>query len=249
LLLPLALHLAAAALHRYPYGGHVKFSMYAAPMIYFIMGLGLAVLLCGRGALTPRVFACDLGPRGEDTPALDRNPIAAPNRAARVALLLIGAIGAGSIVSDVITPYKTTADVRQRALAQWLWHDGNFEDRTVCIKDDLGQSFSPRTWTDLGWSAMYLCNKYIYTPRHLVREPRPPWAPAPATRYLRCVLYRDPGKGDFDQPAFDRWLAEMKEKHPFVGMDRFPLPRHDTKNKRLVTIDYIELYKFEAGPP
>ena len=39
LLVPLALHFAAAALHRYPYGGHVKFSMYVAPMIYLFFGV------------------------------------------------------------------------------------------------------------------------------------------------------------------------------------------------------------------
>lgn len=228
LLLPLGLHLTAAAMHRYPYGGHVKFSMYAAPLIYLIMGLGGALLLGRRRGLTP---VGTLGKTGGG------------------ALAVIGAIGVGSMLSDVITPYKTTADVRQRALATWLWHDGNFDDRTVCIKDDLGHSFSRRTWTDLGWSAMYLCNKYIATPRQVVRAPRPAYAPAPPQRYLRCVLYRDLGKGDFEQEAFDRWLAEMKQKYTYAGMDRFPLPRHDTRNRRLVTIDYIEIYRFEAEAP
>jgi hypothetical protein len=130
----------------------------------------------------------------------------------------------------------------------WLWHDGNFEDRTVCIKDDLGQSFSKRTWTDLGWSAMYLCNKYIYTPRHMVREPRPRYAPAPSRRYLRCVLYLDLGKEDFEQEAFDRWLAGMKQRYEYVGMERFPLPRHNFRNQRIVTIDYIEIYRFVLPP-
>jgi hypothetical protein len=224
LVLPLGIHFAAAALQRYPYGGAVKFSMYAAPMITLIMGAGCAALIRRKREMEP--------------PA----PV---TKAAIAVLLVISSIGVGSIVSDVITPYKTTADLRQRALAMWLWHDGNFDDRTVCIKDDLGQSFSPRTWHDLGWSAMYLCNKYIYSPRHLMREPRPAYAPAPATRYLRCVLYRDLGKGDFQQEVFDRWLAEMKQRHRYAGMDRFPLPRHDKRNKRLVTIDYIEIYRFE----
>ncbi|WP_414664458.1 glycosyltransferase family 39 protein [Horticoccus sp. 23ND18S-11] len=228
LLLPLVLHLGAAALQRYPYGGHVKFSMYAAPMISVVMGIGVASLL-----------------------ARFRRPEASLrwSKAAVISLVLLIGIGLGSIVSDVVTPYKTTADVRQRALATWLWHDGNFEDRTVCIKDDLGVSFSPRTWQDLGWSAMYLCNKYIYSPQRLVREPRPAYAPPPAQRYLRCVLYRDLGKGDFQQAAFDHWLAGMKQQYPYVGMERFPLPRHDTRNRRLVTIDYLEIYKFEAPAP
>ncbi len=226
LLLPMGVHFAAATMQRYPYGGAVKFSLYAAPMITLIMGVGCTALIRRKREMAP----------------------AAPwSKTAIAVLLVIASIGVGSMVSDVITPYKTTADVRQRALALWLWHDGNFDDRTVCIKDDLGQSFSPRTWHDLGWSAMYLCNKYIYRPSHLVREPRPAYAPAPTTRYLRCVLYRDLGKGDFQQEAFDRWLAGMKQRHPYVGMDRFPLPRHDKRNRRLVTIDYIEIYRFEIA--
>lgn len=228
LLLPLGAHFAAAALHRYPYGGAVKFSMYAAPMIYLVMGVGCAV------AVRQKHAPASAGPW---------------NTTAIAALGVLASIGLGSIVSDIVTPYKTTADVRQRALALWLWHDGNFDDRTVCIKDDLGASFSPRTWHDLGWSAMYLCNKYIYAPRRLVREPRPPYAPPPAPRYLRCVLYRDLGKGDFQQSAFDHWLADMKQRHVYAGMDRFPLPRHDKRERRLVTIDYIEIYRFELAAP
>jgi hypothetical protein len=228
LLLPLGIHLAAAAMRRYPYGGAVKFSMYVAPMITLIMGVGCAALFA-RKRSQPPVF-------GWTKPAV-------------AALLVLASIGVGSLVSDIITPYKTTADLRQRALAMWLWHDGNFDDRTVCIKDDLGYSFSQRTWQDLGWSAMYLCNKYIYAPQSLVREPRPSYAPAPAQRYLRCVLYRDLGKGDFQQAAFDRWLAGMKAKYRYVDMDRFPLPRHDKRNRRLVTIDYIEIYRFEMNAP
>jgi hypothetical protein len=35
----------------------------------------------------------------------------------------------------------------------------------------------------------------------------------------------------------------------YVGMDRFPLPRLDKRNRRLVTIDYIEIYRFETETP
>jgi hypothetical protein len=217
------MHLGAAALQQYPYGGHVKFSMYVAPMIYLIMGIGCAALMrikSGDGSCARRI------------------------RTIVVALLIIGGLGIGSMVRDVIAPFKTTADARQRALAMWLWHDSNFDDRTVCLKDDLGQSFSKRTWTELSWSAMYLCNKYIYTPRHLVREPRPPHVPPPIQRYLRCVLYLDPSKEDFQKAEFDRWLIGMKQRYEYVSMDRFALPRYDKRGNRLLTIDYIEIYKF-----
>ena len=63
------------------------------------------------------------------------------------------------------------------------------------------------------------------------------------------MLYRDLGKGDFQPEAFDRWLTGMKQKYKYVDMDRFPLPRHDKRNRRLVTIDYIEIYRFEAQGP
>ncbi|MEK6238263.1 MAG: glycosyltransferase family 39 protein, partial [Planctomycetales bacterium] len=57
---PLSLQMVAAALQRYPYGGHVKFSQYVAPMICMIAGCGLAYLIMlahrtpkrGRLALT-----------------------------------------------------------------------------------------------------------------------------------------------------------------------------------------------------
>ena len=45
LVMPAGLHWVAAALQRYPYGGHVKFSQYLAPMICVTAGVGLAQLL------------------------------------------------------------------------------------------------------------------------------------------------------------------------------------------------------------
>ena len=50
-------------------------------------------------------------------------------------------------------------------MARWLWRDGNFENRTVCIKDDLGFSFSEKTWNDLSWSAAYLCGSDPQNPK------------------------------------------------------------------------------------
>lgn len=225
-LLPLAMHLAAAALQKYPYGGHFKFSMYIAPMIYLVMGVGCAVLV---GIQSGKKTASQFG------------------RTATVVLVLISGIGVGSLLRDTLNPYKTTSDQRQRALARWLWHDGNFEGRTVCIYDDLGHSFSERTWTDLGWSAMYLCNKYIYQSRSMVKEPRPYYTPVPRTSLLRCVLYKDLGKEDFQQERFDRWLAHMKQQYQFVGGEVYPLPRHDKRNRRIVTVDYLEIYTFQLA--
>jgi hypothetical protein len=227
LILPLVMHLGAAALRKYPYGGHFKFSMYIAPMIYLVMGVGCAVLV-GIQVRRKNRFQFKL--------------------TAHIVLGLISLIGLGSMMRDSLHPAKTRSDQRQRALARWLWHDGNFEGRTVCIYDDLGQSFSERTWKDLGWSAMYLCNKYIYQPAAMVREPRPGYTPVPRTALLRCVLYKDLGKGDFEQGRFDRWLEQMKQQYTFVGREVYPLPRHDKRDRRIVTVDYIEIYTFQLAP-
>jgi hypothetical protein len=224
LLTPLALHFVAAAMRRYPYAGHVKFSMYVAPMIYILFGVGIAALL-----------GLDL--RKGKTAAFVRN--------VRIVLILAAVLGGAVMTRDLFHPYKTKSDQRARAFARWFWHSANFEDRAVDIKDDLGHEFSRGTWHDLSWSAMYLANKYIYSPSpdaSLARPSRTSSQP----RVLRCVLYRDPVQ-DFDQSAFDRWLAQMKQDHPYLGRDVYPFVRMDKRERRIVTIDYIEIHKFELS--
>ena len=45
-LLPLVANFAAACLKAYPYGGHVRVMLYAAPLFCLLAGSGAAVLLC-----------------------------------------------------------------------------------------------------------------------------------------------------------------------------------------------------------
>lgn len=225
---PLALHFAAAALKRYPYGGHVKFSMYVAPMIYVFFGVGIAALL-----------ALDLrkGKRADFV------------RNIWIVMILAAIMGAGAISRDVLSPYKLKFDQQARAFARWFWSSANFEDQAVDIKDDLGYEFSEGTWHELSWSAMYLANKYIYSSASAVLLPRPASMPEPAQKVLRCLLYKD-SRRDFDQVAFEGWLTQMKKDHVYLGRDVYPFMRTDKHGHRILTIDYIEIYKFElpAGP-
>jgi hypothetical protein len=222
LLTPLSLHFVAAAMKRYPYAGHVKFSMYVAPMIYILFGVGIAALL------------------GLD---LRKGKVAAFVRNLRIVLILAVVFGVAAISRDLLQPYKTKSDQQARAFARWFWPSAGFEDQVVDIKDDLGYEFSKGTWHDLSWSAMYLANKYIYGSRPTASLQRPGGIPQPPQKVLRCVLYRDPIK-DFDQPAFDRWLAQMKKDHPYLGRDVYPFVRMDKHGQRIVTIDYVEIHKF-----
>ncbi len=223
LLVPLSLHFLAALLQRYPYGMHVKFSMYFAPMVYVFMGVGCAVLV------------------GSQAPKKTRDQLAGM---ARIVLIVIGVIGLAIMARDLLYPYKTTSDMRARAFARWFWPSARFEDRAVDIKDDLHREFSPETWHQLSWSAMYLANKYIYGSAPIPKGLHPDGSVRPSEAVLRCVLYRDPAK-DFDEAAFDRWLAEMKATHPYLGRDVYPVVRMDSRDRRVVAIDYIEVYKFQ----
>lgn len=223
LVTPLMLHFVAAAMRRYPYAGHVKFSMYVAPMIYILFGVGIAALL-----------GLDL--RKGKTADFVRN--------LRIVLILAVVFGVAAISRDLLYPRKTKSDQQARAFARWFWPSAGFEDQAVDIKDDLGYEFSEGTWHDLSWSAMYLANKYIYGSQPTPSLERPAKIPQPQQKVLRCVLYRDPIK-DFDRPAFDRWLAQIKKDHAYLGRDVYPFVRWDKHERRIVTIDYVEIYQFE----
>jgi hypothetical protein len=224
LAMPLALHLLAAMMKRYPYGTHVKFSMYVAPMIYILFSVGIAALL-----------GLDL--RKAKTACFVRN--------LRIVLILAAVLGLAFIARDLSRPYRKRADQQARAFAQWFWPIAGFEDRAVDIKDDLGYQFSQGTWHNLSASAIYLAQKYIYGSQPMPALPRPANVPPPP-KVLRCVLYKD-SLEDFDQPAFDRWLTQMKQIHPYLGRDTYPVVRMDKHERRIATLDYIEVYKFDLS--
>ena len=226
MLTPMLLNFGAAALQKYPYGGHVKFSMFIAPMLCLVMAVGIAAVLNNHAG---------------------RASIKNTGTVMVVILSIISAIGLGTIVRDALTPCKTLSDMRARAFARWFWYSANFDGRAVCIKDDLGYEFSKNTWSQLSWSAMYLCNKYIYDrPDDIFRTPRPGSVPQIDKKVLSCVLYRDPKKLDFDEQAFGKWLSDMKTKYKFISHEQYPVPRNDKKERKLINLNYIDIYRFEV---
>jgi hypothetical protein len=226
-LAPFAFQLAAAALHRYPYGGHVKFTMHLAPAICWLAGMGTAAWL---NLLTKRPHV---------------------QRAMLIACLLFPLlVGAGSIVRDIWRPFKSLSDERARSFARWFWFNAEFAGEAVCLKTDLGLDFAPRTFRELSWSAMYLCNRRIYSPRHQVGA-APGWQRIAADWPLRCLLYRDP-QFLVNEGALERWLSEMAAQYQLVSRDRYPFPRYDERERRLVRIDHVEIFTFipvACSPP
>lgn len=224
-LAPPVLNMAAALLGRFPYGGHVKFSQYLAPAICILLGSGGA-------ALAAR--------------ALRESPIsngrAVPSRGLRIALVLLAILPLGVIVRDFAMPYKSLTDQRYRDFARWFWQSAEYEGEAVCLKTDLGLEFALGTFHELGWSAMYLCNQRIYSPRHAAGAP-PRWDRVSAAWPLRCVQYRAEVYR-YDQAALDRWLRSMEERYRMVSKDSFPFPVYDQKQRHLLCRDDIDVFKF-----
>ncbi len=218
LLGPVGLHFLAAALQKYPYGGHVKFSQYAAPMICCLIAVGIVQLLdwrsrYGYSMKHSFVWACSI--------------------------LLI--IGLGGVARDLINPYKTRSDDRARAFARSFWLGTHFAEEVACLKSDWGQDFVPEQHRELSWSAHFLCNHAIEVGRSHLRSAD--LSRVTATRPLRCVLYRD-ARYELDQAKFESWLAEMRQQYELVAHESIPFPRLAKNDRRLVTMEYIDSYKF-----
>jgi len=218
LLAPAGLNLVAATLQRYPYGGHVKFSMYFGPAV---------CLLAGWGAAAWNVQTARVRPK-----------LARYGAAATLGLLAL--IAGSSIGRDVLRPYKTLSDERARSFAKWFWFNAEAEGPVMLVDGYDGETFSPDSKSELSWTAMFLCNRAIYSPA--VRQAEPAAIPG-GSRPARCLVYRDP-RFTFDAEARDRWLAGMRNANDLVAAETFPFTRFGKNERDLVTVDYLDIYTF-----
>lgn len=219
LLGPVSLHFLAAALQKYPYGGHVKFSQYLAPMICCLIGVGIVQLL--------EVWKARYG---------------ASNRSALVSwCLILAAIGCGGVVRDLWHPYKTRSDERARDFARAFWVGTHYAEEVSCLKWDQGLDFVPDQHRELSWSAHYRCNRAIEMSRSGLHPAD--LSRVSASRPLRCVLYHD-ARYTLDEARLEEWLNEMKQKYELVAHESIPLPRLAKNDRRLVTMEYVDSFKF-----
>lgn len=215
---PMVLHLAAAALQRFPYGAHAKFTFYLAPVYALLIGLGGTAVLCRLGRV-----------RGRATVLL---------------FALLGVytlVAVGSMARDIWHPYKTQSDMRARAFARWFWVNAQRDGEVVCTHSDLKLSFSKDETKKLSWLYTYLCNQRIYSPRHSRGEP-----PHLDRSPLRFARYRV-GWSDrftYDEEAFGRWLDEQKARYRFVGKETFPFARFAKGEQELWVVDHLDVYTF-----
>ncbi|HVX14881.1 MAG TPA: glycosyltransferase family 39 protein [Pirellulales bacterium] len=212
-------NLAAACMGRFPYGGHVKFSQYLAPAICLLIGAGgAAILATGRGQALVR------------------------RRQLAVGLTVLGLIPLGTMARDFILPYKSPTDARYRDFARWFWPSQQFGGETACLYTDLGLEFAPGTFHHLGWSAMYLCNERIYSPRHRRGQPVD-WDRISSAWPLHCVEYRAQVYR-YDEAACQAWLDRMNVQYRLVSRDVYPSPVFDQRGSNLLCADSLVIYKF-----
>jgi len=218
-LLPLGLNLVAAAMHRYPYGGHVKLVHYAAGPICLMTGYGLTVALAWA--------------------ARRKETLLPTFRRAAVAMAIIGL---GVMVRDVCRPQKTFSDARHRDFARWFWFNAEFEGETCCVLTDLKQVFAPEALKDLNWTAMYLCNQKIYSPRRQ-RNESVQWDRISDRHPLRCVSFSTQ-LTDFDADAEARWKREMQRHYALAGEETYPFPYFMKNERDLAVMDHLKIYRF-----
>jgi len=191
--LPMVFTLLAAALRRYPCGDMVRFQLYLAPIFCLLAGEGLTLWL--SWLLRRRL------PRPQAVAAFD-SPASRP---VVIACAILMVIGFGSVIRDVVRPYKADIDRQYRCLVERLWSADERAGKTVCLWSDLGVSFSPETWHSRA-AAMYLCNKRIYAssgaPRGAVGQAHP---------HVQVVEFYCPDRPYIDQQR-TAWLEQM-EKH------------------------------------
>lgn len=217
-LAPFGLALAAAALHRYPYGMSARTSQYLAPAICLLAGLGAAALL----ARLPRAGA--------------------RRRAPGVLAALLAALALGRMGYDVAHPYKYPTDERARAFARWFWTEKARDGELVCVKTDLNTVFEPGFWGRNQTDA-YLCYQRIYSPRHRRGEPPRFDAVSPA-RPLRCVIYN---QWPQNTPAFRRWMADMLTRYELRSFERYPITAVEKKKGPTWDSLYV-IYEFVPRP-
>jgi hypothetical protein len=216
--MPLALNFAAAALHQFPYGGHMRMSLYMGSVFCLLISLGATAWLAWHAAR--------------------RSSAAAP---LRIVLGLLVLVAAGTLLHDIAHPYKSGTTLRARDFARWFWHDLAQDSELVCLQTDLKEDASPGTFP-WGWSSLYLCNQRIYSPRHARGEP-PQLNRVSAEWPLRCVLYRS-GTQERDATAVERWLARKQADYRLVARDKYPFPIYDKHELSRGEVDYIEVFKF-----
>lgn len=185
----LALAFVAAALQRYPYGGHPRLVQYAAPLICLLAGAGLA-----------RILASDRRPR------LARNV-----RMATAAALAL--IGCGLMIRYVARPYQDVRDVYRREAVIQVWQGlAAAPGPSLSVEADLHVDLYPES-AAIG-RPIYRCNEQIYASRDTGPIQRL-LSRIDCQTPLNCVALRSADDAG-DAARLAAWLDDLAAHHRLV---------------------------------
>ncbi|MBN1590327.1 MAG: glycosyltransferase family 39 protein [Pirellulales bacterium] len=217
-LAPLLPNLVAAGLWRYPYGGSVRFTLYMAPGLCLLAGLGAAALLVRH----------------------NKQGVTQGRPAVLIVVGLLAIVAIGSMVRDFAKPYRTPQVLQQRDFARWFWFTKEYDGEVACWETELPEGADSPT-NDCTAAAIYLCNRRIYSsghgPGHSVD-----WSRVSAERPLRVVRY-GASTMENDDEAFGQWLFKIQSRYDLVDRQRHTVPVQ-RNGRELVFYHYVDLYEF-----
>ena len=245
LLAPMGLNFVAGAMHRYPYGGHSRLQLFLAPAFCILISVGIMAAITWLDQRRRRV-AAEAPPEVGTVASMPRGRVRV--QPIHIVLGLFVLLAAGSLLRDLIQPYKSGTTLRAREFARWFWTDVAHDCELVSVETDLNVK-TTLAMSPCGWSSLYFCNQRIYSPRHVRCEP-PNMKLVASDHPLRCVVYRSP-REERDSPppnphVLNQWLQRTCSQYQLVSYDKYPSPVYDKSDRRQLDpeYDYIEVYKF-----
>jgi hypothetical protein len=262
---PFLLNLIAAALRRFPYGGHMRLAMHLTPLVCILAAIGATAilrrfrnsqsLLTGHdNPTTLRHNLCLVPPPRIGLPAFhDAMPAVMTTSGSPqdqpwtwpvkiiIGLLLLLAIL--SSARDFCCPGKEEQEIRKRDFAAWFWGTMERKHEVVSICGDLGEKFPPK---GIPWqtcvSPQFLCNTQIYSPRH-AKGWSYDFSRVSRGRSLLCVQYWS-HFSPYDQVAFHQWIHEMSQRFDWIGTQNYPILQDNDDDRVPEPSDRIEVYEF-----
>lgn len=216
LLGPLPLTFIAAALHAYPYGGSARTSLYMAPAICLLAGLGLFVTL--------RRFL--RGPQLRD--------------ALLIASAALAVCAVGGMVSDVWRPYYSVSSLNSREVVREVARRTAAGDRWVIFNADREVPYAPYLGDWRGVGGQFVFDAVRFAPVPVTWAPPPDsLEPVPGHRVWLLAYWAGGGKVEFPEDQFAAYLATATARLGEPQHDSLPIKQDRKKVERL------EIYHFD----
>ena len=274
LCVPLGLNFLAAAMHRFPYGEHMKFTLFSAVTFCALTGLGILTLLAWLARpQSRRAVAIVFGLLIVAAGALnlrDYREHMEFTLFSKMALCALLGLSALALLAWLTRRRPQAAVAVVLGLLVLVAGGSILRDLTHPYKSSVtlrSRDFAQWFWFDLAHDSELVCLETdwqanlapgtfrwgwssLYLCNQKIYSPRHARGEPPrlervsAQRPLRCVLFRDTQQ-DPSTAALDRWLAEMQHSYTLIGRDRYAVPIYGKWDAPQDSIqDYIEVFKF-----